>query len=81
MLYIRDLIVNIITNITHVGRLIGKMTENRLLKVFFFDYGTYRNAGFSYPEIQQIYKEAKMKIIILKIYGHVVFIASKKVTV
>ena len=77
MLYIRDLIVNT----AHIGRLIEKIGENRLLKVFFFSYGTYRNAGFSYPEIQQIYREVKMKIVILKICGHVVFITSKATNV
>ena len=75
MLCIRDLIVNT----AHIGRSIEKMRENRLLKVFSFSYGTYRNAGFSYPEIQQIYEEGKMRIDILKIYGHVVFVTSKKI--
>lgn len=66
--YIRDLIANIVPAIT----------ENKLLKGFFADYGTFRNAGFSYPEIQEIYKEANMKIVLLKIYYSVIFVASKK---
>lgn len=73
MLNIRDLIVNT----THLGRSVEKMRKNKILRVFSVNYGTYRNAGFSYPEIQRIYKKAKMNIDILRIYGHVVFVTSK----
>lgn len=73
MLYVRDLIVNI----THIDRSINQIVGNRLLKVFFVNYGICRNAGFSYPETLQIYKEAGMVIVLLKIYGHVVFVVGK----
>jgi ubiquinone/menaquinone biosynthesis C-methylase UbiE len=56
---------------------VPRIGENKLLKSFFADYGTMRNKGFSYPEIQEIYNEANLKIVLLKIYHHVIFIASK----
>ena len=70
VLYVRDLILDF----THFGRFI-KISENSLLRVFFYCYGTYRNKGFSYPEIQRIYREAKIGIVLVKVYGHVVFVA------
>jgi len=73
ILYVRDLIVNI----THIGRSINHIAGSRLLKVLFVNYGTYRNSGFSYPETLQIYREADMVIVLLKIYGHVVFVVGK----
>lgn len=76
LLTIRDLAVNA----AHIGRMIEMMRKNKLLKVFSFSYGTYRNAGFTYSEIQRIYYEAKMQIDILKTYDHVVFITSKAIS-
>jgi SAM-dependent methyltransferase len=74
--YVRDLILTSLGRC--VGRSIDGIAENRLLKVLSAGYGTYRNEGFSYPQIQYIYEEASMKMVLLKIYHHVIFIASKR---
>lgn len=68
LLYVRDLIANRIPAIP----------EELLRSKLFSDYGTYRNAGFSYPEIEKFYKAVEMKIILLRIYSHVIFVISKK---
>ena len=73
ILYTRDLIANIIPS--NIIRILTK--HQQFFKLFLHDYGTYRNAGFLYPELQEIYKEANMKIVHLKAYNHVIFIASR----
>ncbi len=78
VLHVRDLFLNI-TGLGKMCAALGdrKIRRSKLLKILFYSYGTYRNGGYSYPVIQNIYAGASMRIDLLKTYNHVVFVTSK----
>jgi ubiquinone/menaquinone biosynthesis C-methylase UbiE len=72
-LMIRDFILDA----TRLGYF-AKNVEKGPLRILFFDYRTYRNKGYSYPEIKRIYDQARTKVVLMRVYSHVVFVVGKK---